>query len=194
MLWRQVESYERPSFKRVFNPRTERESRQGWTRYEAGEAVDSISIGLSIDGILTWHHRRTDPGAPNDPASMGERRSWPRPRGPSAALGDGSCGEVDERMERVPSEGKGPFMCIGPHPRPATGTRGGAGSPAWPIDLDVESIQKEARFNPQGGLESITFRALLEDGSRVVIGWERFHITLLPLSEWEAIEELVYGE
>ena len=55
-------------------------------------------------------------------------------------------------------------------------------------------MQEEVRFNAHGGLESVQFRALLKDGSRVVIASQRFHFTLLPLSEWKGIEELVFGE
>ena len=194
VLWLHIESYERPPFERVFNPRREWTITDTWTRAEPRTSVEWIGAGHTVEGVLIGRGRSSEGGPVPGDTFGGEPREWPRPRGNSIGQGDGSCGEVNEGLEPIPNGHEGAFICVGPYLRPRTGTSSGAGSPAWPIDLDVVSVQKEARFNARGGLESIHFRALLEDGSRVVIGSERFHLSVLPLSAWEGIEELVWGD
>jgi hypothetical protein len=85
-------------------------------------------------------------------------------------------------------------MCVEPHVRPTNDTRPIGFHLSWPVDLDVVSVQMETRFNANGGRESVYFPELLEDGSRMVIASQSFHLSLLPLSAWEEIEELVWGD
>lgn len=194
VLWVHVESYERPPFKRVFNPRPERTIRATWTRVIPGSGPEWIGAGYTPDGALIGGQRRTASGGISGDTRDGEVRDWPTPRGDSVAKGDGSCDEINNQMEQLPSEPDGSFTCIEPYPRPTTGSSSSADHPAWPIDLDVASVRKEARFNGAGGLESVRFVASLEDGSEVLIGSERFHLSILPLRDWDYIEELVFGE
>jgi len=193
VLWIHVESYERPPFQRVFNPRPERTISDTWSLVRPNQQTEWIGAGYTPDGALLWGYRQ--------PVSMGigetrdgEVRDWPTPRGVSLAKGDGSCDEINNQMEQLPSEPDGSFTCIESYPRLDTSLSSSAHSPDWPIDLDVVSVRKEARFNSVGGLESVRFVASLEDGSEVLIGSERFHVSILPLRDWGYIEELVFGE
>ena len=191
VMWTRIESYERLPFERVFNPRPERTIQQTWTRFAPDMGAETIFASHTIDGVLLARSRLVGGNVVDAARDVGERRSWPRPSGHSIGLGGGPV--CDPGLELVPSERLGAPMCVGSYARPPTGAISSAGRPAWPIDLDVVSVQREVRLHPRGGPLSETFRALLEDGSHVVIASQRYHFEVLPLSEWDAIEGLVFG-
>jgi hypothetical protein len=192
VLWVHVENYERPSFERA-NPLPERTISDTWTLVVPGSGARWIGAGHTIDGELIGSSRSSPGLGVGGDSRRGAVIAWPEPRGESVAMGDGSCDEVNVQMERLPSEADGSFVCVEPYPRPATGSGSSAGSPDWPIALDVVSVRKEAHFGAEGGLESVRFVASLEDGSEVVIARQRFHMSILPLWDWGYIEELVFG-
>ena len=193
VMWLRIKSYERPPFERVFNPRPERTIQETWTRFVRRTTPETIFANHTPDGVLLARSRIVGGSVEDRALEVGERRVWPRPRGHSVGIG-GDPSYENDGLELVPSERQAVPMCVGPYSRPPTGSASSAAQPAWPIDLDVISVQQEVRFHPDGGPSSVVFRALLEDGSRVVIASRRYHFTVLPLSEWDAIEALVFGE
>lgn len=188
VMWMWVDSYERAPFGNEASPRHERTLRETWTRFAPGEGAVTIFASHTIEGELLARSRLVRGNVEDSWSGLGELRKWPRPRGHSIGLGgDVSCER--HAPELAPAGG----LCVGPHARPETDSPLSAGMPAWPIDLDVVSAQREVRLHPDGGPLSETFRALLADGSRVVIASQRYHFTVLPLSEWDSIEALVFG-
>ena len=200
VLWMRIEQFERVPFGGI-GPAREGQVQETWTRFERGTAPTVMSVVHSLDGTLHGRTRLTrddDSGEQVAESELGlevEGREWPRPRGHGIGQGDSSCpGFWPGSARQVAGIRQGTTMCIEPYVRPTNDGRPIGYYPMWPNDLDVASIQKETWFDARGGLESILFRALLEDGSRVVIGAQRFHLSVLPLSEWEGIEELAWGD
>ena len=195
VLWMHIESYERPSFEGAFRPFHEQTISDTWSRAEPRTNTVVIFASHTLEGVMLVRSRITGGTATPQRWPGGEPRDWPRPQGPDIGKSDGRCDAFGSQgLEPVVGLREGETICIEPYPRPLAGTSSGAAEPAWPIDLDVVSAQKEVRLNAQGGLESIVFRALLEDGSRAVFASQRVHLSVLPLSEWEGIEELVWGD
>ncbi len=193
VLHMRVENYEREPFERVFNPRPEWRIVERWDRF--GEGGGWITAAHSADGTLLFRARKVhgELEMETEFVSETEPRDWPRVSGHSPGRPGLSCGEpAAENVVQIARPREGTVMCIEPYPRPATGSVSSAYEPAWPIDLDVVAVQKEVVGGER--LQSIQFRAILEDGSRVLIASQRYYYALLPLSEWEGIEELVWGD
>jgi hypothetical protein len=196
VVWLRAESYERAPSDGVFEPRPEQTIEESWQRFDGRSTPETIVAIHTLDGVLLSRGRSVGGSAEPQTLETGDRRVWPRPQGRSGFGNFDGAPSWSCRygLELVPSERHGVPMCVGPYARSATGSASSAARPAWPIDLDVISVRLELRFHPDGGPLSAVYRALLGDGSHMVIASQRYHVKILPLSEWDAIEELVFGE
>lgn len=197
VVWSRIESYERAPSEGAVHPRPQT-IEETWQRLDRGTRPETIVAIHTLDGVLLSRGRNVGGLAEPEVVERAERRVWPRPQGHSGfdvppGKTSWRCPGVWGGLELVPSERQDVPMCVGPYRRPAAGSASSAVRPAWPIDRDVISVQQELRLSPAGVPLSSLFRALLEDGSQVVIASQHYHVKILPLSEWDVIEELVFG-
>lgn len=201
VMWVHIEVFERPLYPGESRALPERYVQELWLQSEPGAPYRSISALHSLDGVLFSRTSTGDPDGANTFPTSDEPRHWPSPRNQTIEWTEGFNfgGTTEEELlgrglTQVPEPRAGTVMFVGPHPRLARRFGSTAGAPAWPIDLKVVSIEEAVVLTDTFQPLSIHFRALLEDGSRVVIASQRYHFTILPLSEWDEIEALVFED
>jgi len=174
---------------------------EAWYRNEGG-GVEVILANHTLDGVLLGRGRGSQDDIESETVEDGLIVAWPRPtRYGTTTPGDMSAEDLaeivalmsEQGLEQVASLRDGTLRFVGVYPPPAAGTTPTPGHPAYPSDLDVVTVEQEWLFGPSLGQQRIRFQAILEDGSRVLIASRRHDYALLPLSEWDAIEELVWG-
>jgi hypothetical protein len=174
---------------------------ESWYRNE-GDGVEIILANHTLDGVLLGRGRGSQDDIESETVEDGRVVAWPRLAGYGTATpGDMSAEDLaevvalmrEQGLEQVASLRDGTLRFVGLYPRLTAGTTPTPGHPAYPSDLDVVTVEQEWLFGPNLGQQRIRFQAILEDGSRVLIASRRHDYSLLPLSEWDAIEELVWG-
>ncbi len=190
VVWFSQHAYERPAFEQEAE-RPARTVIESWTVWESGQRTAVYVASRDLDGTTLHRAQMVDGAVEPFPEPVDPRIEWPAQRGSDVGSGDVSC---DAGHELVPGERSGSAMCVGPYPQPSSERVPNAFFPAWPVDLDVASVQREVRFNPNGGVSSVIHRATLEDGSVTDIASLRFRMTYLTLAEWDEIRETVFGD
>lgn len=184
----------------------ERRVRETWILMDVRRGVvEMILVTHSPEGELL-ERGRSDGGRVFS-AAVPERpvRDWPEPGSESVSLtveGGGS-EEFRQRTEEwaeqqglqvVRGGVDGNVMLTGVFPPGQIDTGVSAITSGYTGDLDAVEIEVERVLNEAYLVQSVVYRAVLEDGSRVVIESQRMRYSLLPRSEWGAVEELVFGE
>ena len=203
VLWVHIEVFERPLYPRESRALPERYVSELWLQSQPGAASGQRSISAlhSLDGVLFSRTSTGRSGGGNTVPTSDAARNWPSPRNQTIEWTEGfNIGGTTEQellgrgLTPVPGPREGTVMFVGPYPRPARQFGSSAGAPAWPIDLKVASVEEAVVLTETFQPLSIHFRALLEDGSEVVIASQEFEYSILRPWEWAGIEKLVFGE
>jgi hypothetical protein len=203
VLWVHIEVFERQRYPGEGGGLPERYVEELWLQSEPGAEYGQRAISAlhSLDGVLFSRTSTGGWGGGNTFPTSGEARNWPSPRNQTIEWTKGfNIGGTTEQellgrgLTPVPGPREGTVMFVGPYPRPRGGQVPGAGNPGYPIDLKVVSVEEAVVLTETFQPLSIHFRALLEDGSEVVIASQEFEYSNLRPWEWEGIEELVFGE
>ena len=190
VVWLSVDSYERPPFE-LGAERPARTIQETWTVWEPGESPVAYLATRSIDGTHVSRVRAVGGEFTHYPTLTDSDIDWPRQGGGLVGVDAGFC---EEGLEPMPAERTGSVLCVGPYPRPSGDRAPSAYFPAYPVDLDVESVRKEVRIDRDGATTSIIHRATTEDGSTVVIASLRFRTSYVTLVAWDEIRETVFGD
>lgn len=211
VLHTRTEVFERENpYRRVRNALPERRIEESWMRIIPGSGeLMSVRAAHSPGGVLLSRgHMTVTPGDPpntdnlNEHVPNGPVLDWPRSRSanlvfpPEAGVGVRATMEAQiasGELELLSGPREGTIMLVGQHSPERTDVAPDAVTRAYAGDLDAVEILSELVLTEHYQALSQHYWAVRADGSRVLIASRLFHVSLLPLSAWEEIEELVWG-
>ncbi len=184
----------------------ERRVRETWILMDVRRGVVEMMLATHSSEGQLLDRGRSDGGRVFS-AAVPERpiRDWPEPGSDGVSFtGEGSGSDEFRRrteewaeeqgLQVVQSDVDGTVMLIGVFPPGQIDAGVNAITSGYAGDLDAIEIEAEWVLTEAYLVQSVEYRAALADGSRVVIESQQMSYSLLPRSEWKAVEELVFGE